>query len=212
MRAMPRLAPQSRDDRRARILDAAKSCFIRFGFHSASMQQICAAAGMSAGNLYRYFPSKDAIIEGLCERDMSEVGEGFAAVRTSRDVLAGLEGMMIEYLWKRPRENLCMWTEISSEATRSDGVNRNSRRIYAFIEERLGEILAQGVANGTVRRGIDSRKYAALMNGVFEGMMLRRAVAADFDPRPHVGLFMSMVRAELAPKEPTPKKTRGARK
>lgn len=209
---MPRLAPQSRDDRRARILDAAKSCFIRFGFHSASMQQICAAAGMSAGNLYRYFPSKDAIIEGLCERDMNEAAEGFAAVRSGRDVLAGLEAMMTEYLWKRPRENLCMWTEISSEATRSDAVNRNSRRIYAFIQQSLTDVLVQGVANGTLRKGLDNVRISMLTNAVFEGLMLRRAIAADFDPRPAIGLYFAFVRAQLAPSVSTPKKTRGARK
>ncbi|MBL8833284.1 MAG: TetR/AcrR family transcriptional regulator [Rhodospirillales bacterium] len=209
---MPRLAPQSRDDRRARILDAAKSCFIRFGFHSASMQQICAAAGMSAGNLYRYFPSKDAIIEGLCERDMNEAADGFAAVRSGPDVLAGLEGMLLEYLWKRPREHLCMWTEISAEATRSDAVNRNSRRVYAFIEKSLAEVLAQGIANGTVRKGVDMPSLAGLMNAVFEGMMVRRAVAPDFDPRPAIRLFMAQLRAALAPSVSTPKKARGARK
>jgi TetR/AcrR family transcriptional regulator, repressor for uid operon len=210
---MPRLAPQSVADRRARILDAAKSCFIRHGFHNASMQQICAAADMSAGNLYRYFPSKDAIIEGLCERDMSEAAEGFAAARAGADVLAGLEAMLMEYMWKRPREQLCMWTEISAEATRSDAVNRNSRRVYAFIEKSLGEVLAHGVAAGSVRKGVDTASYAALMNAVFEGLMVRRAVASDFDPRPTIRQFMSLVRAGLAPAvSQTPKKTRGARK
>jgi AcrR family transcriptional regulator len=37
------------------------------GFHQTSMQQICSEAGMSAGNVYRYFPSKEAIIEGITE-------------------------------------------------------------------------------------------------------------------------------------------------
>ena len=29
------------------------------------MQHVAEEAGMSAGNLYRYFPSKEAIVEGL---------------------------------------------------------------------------------------------------------------------------------------------------
>jgi AcrR family transcriptional regulator len=212
MGVMPRLAPQSRADRRTQILDAAKSCFIRLGFHNASMQQICTAAGMSAGNLYRYFPSKDALIEGLCERDMNEAADGFAAARSARDVIAGLEAMMTEYLWKRPRENLCMWTEISSEATRSDAINRNSRRIYAFIQQSLTEVLVQGIANGTLRKGLDSVRVSMLTNAVFEGLMLRRAIAADFDPRPSISLYFAFLRAELAPAVSTRKNTRGARK
>ena len=49
-------------DPRQRILEAAMRCFCENGFHSASMQQICAAANMSPGGVYRYFASKDAIM------------------------------------------------------------------------------------------------------------------------------------------------------
>ena len=56
---MRRANVQLRYDRRDEILAAAQRCFARSGFHGASMQDICAEAGMSPGNLYRYFPSKD---------------------------------------------------------------------------------------------------------------------------------------------------------
>ena len=46
---------ERRDQQTQRILDAAKACFVRYGFQGASMQQICAEAGMSPGALYRYF-------------------------------------------------------------------------------------------------------------------------------------------------------------
>ena len=65
-------------DRRSRILDAAERCFVRSGFHRTTMQDVAAEAGMSPGNLYRYFPSKDAIVIGLTERDRSDVAKDFA--------------------------------------------------------------------------------------------------------------------------------------
>ena len=83
---MRRANAQLQSDRRAEILAAAQRCFVRSGFHGASMQDICAEAGMSPGNLYRYFPSKEALIAGIAERDRAEVG---AAVRQRRPV-AGL--------------------------------------------------------------------------------------------------------------------------
>lgn len=51
--------------RRQQILDAAAECFTENGFHQTGMQQICKKAGMSAGSVYHYFESKDAIIEGI---------------------------------------------------------------------------------------------------------------------------------------------------
>ncbi|MBI1245079.1 MAG: TetR family transcriptional regulator [Alphaproteobacteria bacterium] len=197
--AMPRLAPQSRADRRTQILDAAKTCFVRFGFHNASMQQICAAAGMSAGNLYRYFPSKDALIEGICERDLGGAAEGFAEARRASDVLDVLEKMLVGYLWRRPREDLCMWTEISAEAARNEAVNRINRHIYDFIIKSVADVLAQGIANGSVRKGIDTHRQATLLQAFFDGVMLRRAVMPEFDPRPAIRTMMAQVRGSLGP-------------
>src|SRR5262245_28252439 len=72
-------------DRRSQILDAAERSFSRAGFHRTTMQDVAAEAGMSPGNLYRYFQSKDALVRGLCERDRADLASEFAAVRDSED-------------------------------------------------------------------------------------------------------------------------------
>ena len=43
---MRRANAQLQSDRRAEILAAAQRCFVRSGFHGASMQDICAEAAM----------------------------------------------------------------------------------------------------------------------------------------------------------------------
>ena len=63
---------ERRDQQTQRVLEAAKTCFVRSGFQGASMQEICAQADMSPGALYRYFPSKEAIIEAICAADRRE--------------------------------------------------------------------------------------------------------------------------------------------
>ena len=65
-------------DRRSQILDAAEQCFARAGFHRTTMQDVAGEAGMVPGNLYRYFPSKDALILALIERDRAEIAADFA--------------------------------------------------------------------------------------------------------------------------------------
>ena len=54
------LAPDADADRRDLILTAAERAFARHGFHGANVQNVAAEAQMSAGNLYRYFKSKEA--------------------------------------------------------------------------------------------------------------------------------------------------------
>jgi len=62
---MPKLSDEHRDRRRRQILDAAMACFDRHGLHATTTDEIVAEAGLSAGAIYRYFDSKDAIIEAV---------------------------------------------------------------------------------------------------------------------------------------------------
>jgi AcrR family transcriptional regulator len=72
--------PALAEARRQQVLTAAADCFRRKGFHAAGMAEISRMAGMSAGHIYNYFESKEAIIESIIEKDMEEmfsIFEGF---------------------------------------------------------------------------------------------------------------------------------------
>ncbi|MFC5752708.1 TetR/AcrR family transcriptional regulator [Actinomadura rugatobispora] len=62
---MPRVSEEHLERRRQQILDAARACFIRKGVHETSMQDIFTESGLSAGAVYRYFKSKNEIIEAI---------------------------------------------------------------------------------------------------------------------------------------------------
>ncbi|CPR11483.1 transcriptional regulator [Mycobacterium bohemicum DSM 44277] len=70
---MPKVTPEYRAERRAHIMAAARRCFIRNGFHAASMHDLVEEAGMSSGAVYRYFPSKDAVIEAIAADNLEQV-------------------------------------------------------------------------------------------------------------------------------------------
>ena len=63
------------DEARARILEAAEKQFRRVGYHRTSMADIAAELGMSSANIYRFFPSRDAINEAICGRVLDEVAD-----------------------------------------------------------------------------------------------------------------------------------------
>ncbi|MEV7189382.1 TetR/AcrR family transcriptional regulator [Kitasatospora sp. NPDC093102] len=70
---MPQVTPEYLAERRSSILAAARRRFATHGFHTTSMPDICAEAGMSAGGVYRYFDGKDALIRELAETAMAPV-------------------------------------------------------------------------------------------------------------------------------------------
>jgi AcrR family transcriptional regulator len=52
-------------DKRAAILAAALRLIARFGLHNTPMSAVAREAGVAAGTLYLYFPSKEAMINAL---------------------------------------------------------------------------------------------------------------------------------------------------
>src|ERR1700755_1083506 len=79
--------PKGLDVRRTRILDAFENCIQRAGFHRTTMQDVARESVRSAGNLYRYFPSKEALVSGMIGRDRERFGADFREVAQSEDVM-----------------------------------------------------------------------------------------------------------------------------
>jgi AcrR family transcriptional regulator len=168
----PRPPKDLRDQqRRDQIVEAARDCVVRHGFHGASMGEIAAAANMSVGQIYRYFPSKEAIVHAIVER-IVEQREQFMVERAGRTHVAQemAEHLVAGGLEEFRQDDLLM-LEISAEATRNPAV----REIVERADQRLCE---QAVAN--FRREhpqLDPSEASArveLLVVLFEGTLLRR--------------------------------------
>lgn len=59
------------DARPDEILDAALTLFVKHGFAQTTVDRIARAADLSKGAVYLYFPSKEALLEGLVRRAVS---------------------------------------------------------------------------------------------------------------------------------------------
>ena len=97
---MPLVTDEYRRARRAQLLDAAKRCFVRQGFHATSMKDVLSEAGMSAGAAYGYFSSKDELILAVAEENIGQVAAelqalaGEAASHTPASALAQILEMI----------------------------------------------------------------------------------------------------------------------
>ncbi len=60
-----RVTAEAKIATRRRILEAARACFSRDGFEAATTRDIAARAGIAAGTLFNYFPTKEAIAMAL---------------------------------------------------------------------------------------------------------------------------------------------------
>ncbi len=203
---------RTKSDRRSEILAAAQRCFVRSGFHGASMQDICSEAGMSAGNLYRYFPSKEALIAGIAERDRAEVAQEFASVDLSQGLFHVLEGMAHHYFAERSDEQVKLCTEIMSEARRHPEIARISTAFDADVKKWLVDLLSAGADRGDVARDVDLDAVAAMLMIIADGVWWRRALDPTFNAKALLPIFMDVTRHMLSGRSQTGGRTKGAAK
>jgi len=89
-------APRSlTDDTAARIVDAALTCFTHYGLSKTTVEDVAAEAGCSRATLYRYFPGKQALIDGVVHAEVRRVAADLDAVLTGAE---SLEDLVVETL------------------------------------------------------------------------------------------------------------------
>jgi AcrR family transcriptional regulator len=189
---------QLKSDRREEILTAAQACFSRAGFHQTSMQAICAEAGMSPGNLYRYFPSKEAIIAGIAERDRADAAESFAAVQAAPDFFAGLAGLARHHLVERSKEEVGLCAEIMAESRRNPDVARIYQAVEDDVKGRLVAMLHGAAERGEISPESNFDGAATVLMALADGLSWRRAVDPAFDAESVLPLILQMVKCLLA--------------
>jgi len=186
---MRRANVQRQSDRRLEILDAAQRCFARSGFHGASMQEICAQAAMSPGNLYRYFPSKEALIAGICERNRAEAADSFLAVDRAPGFFEGLAALARHHLVERPEEEAGLCAEIMAESRRNPEIARLHSELERDIKTRLVDMLRRAAGRGEISAQVDLDAAATMLMVLSDGLSWRRASDPSFNAEaalPHV--------------------------
>ena len=85
--------------RRAEILAAARSLFLKEGVDRVTIRAICASVGISSPSLYFYFRDKREIIIAICNETFGQLLERFREIRASElKPLDALKQMMETYV------------------------------------------------------------------------------------------------------------------
>jgi len=169
-----------RPDPRRRILDAAASCFTRLGFHGASMQEICAAAEMSPGALYRYFPSKEAIIIAIVEEERAARASLLSHLETAPSFVAGLIAMgQAHFSSEVPMLCAELGPEISAEASRNPVLKAKFDEVEAEMDDAFRAGIVAGKARGEIDPTIDTDLALLMINIIGDGVMLRSQMSPE---------------------------------
>ena len=182
-------ATRSRENTRARLLEAAAQVFAEVGLDGASVEAVCERAGFTRGAFYSNFESKDELFLMLAA-SVSDVR--VRAVRTRVEELTAsgalVEGcdpidlvQQIMELGGDDRLGVMLLSEIRIRALR----DRQFGEAYLAQEREMVSSIAQIVDDivtaGLLRLRLPAETAARMLMIIWEGMTVRGAMAGQDD-------------------------------
>jgi AcrR family transcriptional regulator len=169
--------------RHAAIIAAARAPAAEAGMAAVQIAPVAERAGIAAGTVYRYFPSKTDLVGAL----VAAVAEAeIDAMRRAADAapgpLSGLAVAIATFAARAVARRRLAWAVIAEPVdAQADQVRLVFRRaLAAEIESRLTAAMLAGV----VPSGDSSRAAAALVGALLEGLIGPLAPSIPAEPAP----------------------------
>ncbi|HSK88803.1 MAG TPA: TetR/AcrR family transcriptional regulator [Anaerolineales bacterium] len=141
---------QRSEETRSRILESAIKLFSIRGYNKASVDDICAEAGISKGAFYHHFESKQALFRALLDRWLQTIDN---AIEASKDKTAPETFMqMIEafpYVFEASGEGLPMFLEFWLQASRDKKLWEASVAPYRRYHKYFTSLIKKGQEEGS---------------------------------------------------------------
>jgi AcrR family transcriptional regulator len=166
--------PQHRsEETRGRILDAAVRKFAIAGYDSASVDDICAEAGVSKGAFYHHFPTKQAIFLALMQGWLGMIDMGMEAVR-AESVPQTLIKMtdLLPGVFAAAEDRLPMFLEFWMQASRDETVWKAMIDPYRHYHEHFARLVEDGIAEGSLKP-TDPQVAAQVILSLAVGLVLQ---------------------------------------
>jgi AcrR family transcriptional regulator len=196
---MPRVSDAYMARRREDILEAAKACFAREGFHATSMRDIYRECGLSPGAVYNHFASKDEIVRSLGEERLSEAQAQREALELIDDPVEALRLLAAgtrEQLLRK--EDLLLDLQLAGEALRNESIAEVSRRTFDATLETVVGLIGRAQRTGHLDPGADAEALARVLIGVFQGVVMQTAIGAAPDRERHIQALRTLLAPVLS--------------
>lgn len=136
---------------RERVLEVAKAAFTRLGA-SASLEEIAKIAGVGIGTLYRHFPTRDALIEGVYRNEVEKLATAasrFAETMSPLEALRAWLLLLVDYIAAK---------HIIAPAlnTIAGGPSRLHEGSRTMIQGAIDGLVERAKRNGDLRRDLDA--------------------------------------------------------
>jgi TetR/AcrR family transcriptional regulator, transcriptional repressor of aconitase len=196
---MPRVSDEYLEQRRQQILDAARRCFARQGFYETTMQDVFAESGLSAGAVYRYFKTKDDLIQAISASALGQLGTVIEDA-LAEDPLPGLDEIAGRIAtaaqeFSGPDGPARIGPAAWAAALHDPKVAVIVRDVFGALRTQWATVVRRLVDDGRLAEGTDVEAAAAALFALLPGFLLQYLILADI----HADALRNGLRALLRP-------------
>jgi AcrR family transcriptional regulator len=191
---MPKVTTAHLEARRLQILDAAAGCFAAKGFHHTTMHDICQMSELSPGAVYRYYNSKEEIIEAMIRERRSTSAVLIEAIGRRLGTLDILTALADTFFGELENPQACALNiELWAESLRSTRIRDLLMEELSLVREQFVEIIRRAQGRGEVNGVLDPLAVARVMISLFEGLVLQQAADKSVDVWKYVEAMKAMM-------------------
>ena len=164
---------------REKILDTAQSLFQRHGYSDVGINTLCHEAGVVKGSFYHFFPSKQALLDAVIERNRSQLMDELKSGATlesdgRKRILAQFRAVLAAAEKHRNAAGCALGCSLGTLACELSVGNVAARAASAnaFTEWQslLEEQIQAGVADGSIVATVNPKTTALCILAVIQGM------------------------------------------
>jgi AcrR family transcriptional regulator len=158
---VPRKPRTDAQRNRERILEVAKEAFTQFGAE-ASLDEIARQAGVGAGTLYRHFPTRDALIEGVYQSEVEKLAGAapkFAETMPPADALRAWMLLLVDHIAAKHIIAPALNSIVGGPMRLYEG-SRNQ------IQAAIDGLVKRAIKSGDLRKDVDSFDLLRALIGV----------------------------------------------
>jgi AcrR family transcriptional regulator len=176
----PKLKPETLEERRAQILQAALTCFSRKGYHQTKMDDIVEEAGLSKGGVYWHFGSKKELFLALFEPFLDATEQIMLTAldtgKSARDKLeATLELSSTLSTSDEFQEIMPLMIDVWAQNWRDPEVNDVATGMYHRLLGPFVQLIEEGIASGEFKP-VDARAMAGIIFGLYDGLAVQAMI------------------------------------
>jgi len=197
---VPKVSDAHREARRRQILDAAVVRAARDGFHRMTMGDLIQEAGLSAGAVYGYFPSKTALIRTISDQALGSTAQRLEELAGGADRLTlsiVLRELVETALNTNGEYSPRIAVQVWAEAARDDDVASMAADRFRGLRAALALAIRRCMVDGTLVTGGDVEAMAAALLALLPGYVVQRLLAPELSLDRYLDGVLDLVAAQV---------------